>query len=100
MASLYKKPQIVTDPKTGQKIKVKSKKWWGQYRDADRRRRRVPLALDKVPAQAILNKIVRDVERQKAGLIDMIALRFDTNDPVGGTSRAGSTSARASGREA
>src|SRR5262245_38735638 len=70
MANLYRKPIILTDPNTGQKIKAKSKKWWGQYRDADRRLRRVPLAIDKVAAQAMLNRIVRDVERQKAGLID------------------------------
>lgn len=70
MASLYKKPILVTDPRTGKKVKAKSKKWWGQYRDADRRLRRVPLAVDKLAAQAMLSKIVRDVERAKAGLID------------------------------
>jgi hypothetical protein len=30
MANLYKKPVVVTDSKTGQKIKTKSKKWWGR----------------------------------------------------------------------
>ena len=30
MASLYRKPVVVTDPATGQKVKEKSKKWWGQ----------------------------------------------------------------------
>ena len=34
MASLYKKPITQTDPKTGQRVKAKSKKWWGRYRDA------------------------------------------------------------------
>ena len=34
MASIYKKPITVTDPKTGKKIKKKSSKWWGRYRDA------------------------------------------------------------------
>ena len=33
MASIYKKPVFVMDAKTGQKIKTKSKKWWGRYRD-------------------------------------------------------------------
>ncbi|MGE3807274.1 MAG: tyrosine recombinase XerC [Gemmataceae bacterium] len=70
MASLYKKPVLVTDAKTGKKMKGKSKKWWGQYKDANRRLRRVPLAIDKVAAQAMLNKLVREVEREKAGLID------------------------------
>lgn len=70
MASLYKKPVIRTDPATGQKIKAKSKKWWGQYKDALGRLRRVPLAIDKVAAQAMLNQIVQRVEREKAGLVD------------------------------
>ena len=32
MASLYKKPIVVTDPRLA-KAK-KSRKWWGRYRDA------------------------------------------------------------------
>jgi hypothetical protein len=61
---------LVTDPKTGQKIKTKSKKWWGRYREANERERRVPLAADKLAAQSILNGIVRRVEREKAGLVE------------------------------
>jgi integrase/recombinase XerD len=70
MASLYKKPVVVTDRVTGRKAKTKSKKWWGQYRDASGRLRRHPLAVDKQAAQAMLNELVRRVEREKAGLID------------------------------
>src|SRR5262245_57731048 len=70
MASLYKKPITVTDPQTGQKIKSRSKKWWGRFRDSSARERRVPLAADKMAAQAMLNEIVRKVEREKAGLVD------------------------------
>ena len=70
MASLYRKPVMVTDPATGQKVKQKSKKWWGQYKDADGLLRRKPLAVDKTAAQAMLNEIVRRVEREKAGLVD------------------------------
>jgi integrase len=70
MASLYRKPVVVTDPATGKKIKTKSKKWWGQYKDAERRLKRVPLAVDKAAAQAMLNKLVQRVERQEAGLVD------------------------------
>ena len=70
MASLYKKPVTVTDPATGQKIKGKSRKWWGQYKDAHERLKRVPLAIDKTAAQAMLNQIVQRVEREKAGLVD------------------------------
>jgi integrase len=70
MASLYRKPIIVTDPKTGEKTKTKSRKWWGQFRDANGKLRRHPLAVDKVAAQAMLNDLVKQVEREKAGLID------------------------------
>jgi len=70
MASLYKKPVIRTDPTTGRKVKTKSKKWWGQFKDAHGRLRRKPLAIDKVAAKAMLNEIVRRVEREKAGLVD------------------------------
>lgn len=70
MASLYRKPVVITDPDTGQKIKAKSKKWWGQYKDALGRLRRVPLAIDKQAAQAMLNQIVQRGEREKAGLVD------------------------------
>lgn len=70
MARLYRKPVVRTDPKTGKKVKGKSKKWWGQYTDASGRLRRHPLSIDKKAAQAMLNERVRNVEREKAGLID------------------------------
>jgi site-specific recombinase XerD len=70
MASLYKKPIIIRDPKTGQKVKVKSKKWWGRYRDENGFDRRVPLATDKTAAESILNKIVKKAERKAAGIAD------------------------------
>jgi integrase len=81
MSSLYKKPIVVTDPKSGQKIKTKSKKWWGRYRDENHVERRVPLAADKAAAQAMLNELVKKAERQAAGLVD----RFDEHRkrPVG-----------------
>jgi hypothetical protein len=58
MASLYRKPVMITDKATGQKVKQRSKKWWGQYKDADGRLRRKPLAVDKMAAKAMLNEIV------------------------------------------
>lgn len=73
MASLYKKPVVITDPKTGQRVKTKSKKWWGRYKDENGLERRVPLAVDKTAAQTMLNELVRKTERRAAGLID----RFD-----------------------
>jgi len=70
VANLYKKPAWTTDRKTGQKVRGRSKKWWGKYRDASGTIRRVPLATDKGVAQTMLNELVRKVEREKAGLID------------------------------
>ena len=70
MASLYKKPVTVTDPKTGKRVKGKSKKWWGRYRAADGREKRVPLAADKTAAQAMLNDLLRKADREKAGIED------------------------------
>jgi len=69
MANLYKKPVVRTDPKTGKKVKTRSKKWWGRYRDAAGRERRVPLASDKAAAQTMLNELVRNVEREKSGQV-------------------------------
>ena len=70
MASLYKKPVVKTDRKTGKKIKGKSAKWWGRYRDALGIEKRVPLAKDKSAAQSMLNELVRKVELEKAGRLD------------------------------
>src|SRR5262245_58626173 len=70
MANLYRKPVVVTDPATGEKLKKQSKKWWGQYKNANGKLCRHPLAIDKMAAQAMLNELVRQVEREKAGIID------------------------------
>ena len=70
MASLYKKPVVKRDPKTGEKIKGKSKKWWGRYRDETGVEKRVPLAADKAAAQAMLNELVLKAERRAAGKLD------------------------------
>jgi site-specific recombinase XerD len=70
MASIYKKPVFVRDPATGERVKGKSRKWWGRFRDVDDREKRVPLAVDRAAAQAMLNEYVRRVERQKVGLIE------------------------------
>jgi integrase/recombinase XerD len=72
MASLYKKPITVHDPKSGEKVKAKSRKWWGRYRDSLGRDRRIPLSADKQAASAMLAEIVQKVEREKSGLIDNI----------------------------
>ncbi len=81
MASLYKKPVVITDPKSGERVKTKSKKWWGRYRDENGVERRVPLATDKAAAQAMLSEVVKKVERRAAGVVD----RFDEHRkrPIG-----------------
>lgn len=48
----------------------KSRKWYGQYRDAAGKLRRVALSTDKQAAQSMLRDLERKAERQKAGLID------------------------------
>ncbi len=73
MASLYKEPVILNDPKTDKPVKTKSRKWWGRFKDEHGVERRVPLAVDKAAAQSMLNELVRRTERRAAGLID----RFD-----------------------
>jgi hypothetical protein len=70
MASLYKKPVMVADPVTGERVKSHSKKWWAQFKDAHERLKRVPLSIDETAAQAMLNQLVQRVEREKAGLVD------------------------------
>jgi len=70
MANLYKKPVVKKDPKTGETIKSKSKKWWGRFRSFDGTVRRVPLATDKAAAEAMLKQLTIKEERKAAGLTD------------------------------
>ena len=70
MASLYKKPIVITDPRTGERVAGRSRKWWGRYRDGLGIERRVPLARDKTAAQSMLNELVLKAERQAAGQLD------------------------------
>ena len=70
MANLHKKPITITDPKSGKRVKAKSKKWWGRYRDEHGIEKRVPLATDKTAAQTLLNTILIKVERRAAGIED------------------------------
>ena len=70
MANLYRKPIVITDPKTGKRVKTYAKKWWGRYRDENGVDRRVPLATDKGAALTLLNEHVKKAERRAAGLED------------------------------
>ena len=76
MASLCKKPIFITNPKTGEKVKTKSKKWWGRFRNEHGVEKRVPLATDKAAAQTMLNEHVRQAERRAAGLEDPFEKHF------------------------
>src|SRR5262249_13882939 len=55
------------------KKKQRTNKWYGQYVDADGKRRRVPLCTDKVAALQLLAELERTAERQKVGVIDRFA---------------------------
>ena len=60
MASLYKKPVLKIDPKTGEKTKTVSKKWWGQYRNVYGQLKRVtPLFPKSPPCYTRLSWVVK-----------------------------------------
>jgi len=69
MATLFKPETTKTDPKTGKKVKAKTKKWYGRYRDENGTERRIPLSENKTTAQQMLAEKVKYVERVKSGLI-------------------------------
>ena len=70
MAALLKPTYTKIDPKTGRRITKKSRKWYGQYVDADGATRRVPLCTDKAASQAMLNELVVKAHHRQAGLSD------------------------------
>src|SRR5262245_17851258 len=62
----------VTAPltKKGDCIRLKSAKWYGEYRDADGILHREPLSTDRVAAQQMLAERVKKAELGRAGIID------------------------------
>jgi hypothetical protein len=52
----------------GSRIRLLSKKWYGEYRDADGVERCVPLATDKTAAEQMLAALVRKSKLGKAGV--------------------------------
>ncbi|GAB4160421.1 MAG: hypothetical protein Tsb009_37740 [Planctomycetaceae bacterium] len=70
MATLLKRTYTKVDPKTGERIRKKTRKWYGQFVDADGTTKRVPLCKDKSAAQAMLTELVKQVERKQAGIVD------------------------------
>lgn len=64
--------KTVTAPltKNGDRIRLLSAKWYGEYTDGDGITRRVPLANDKTAAGQMLADLVRKAELGKAGIVD------------------------------
>jgi integrase/recombinase XerC len=52
------------------KVRKRAPKWYGQYRDANGHKQRVPLCRDKAAALQMLADLVKAAERAKAGLSD------------------------------
>jgi integrase len=57
----------------GTKYLRPAKKWYGQYTTATGRVRRVPLAVSKAAADAMLEALVTRVENERAGKVDRLA---------------------------
>src|SRR6266508_2063688 len=54
----------------GDRIRLLSAKWYGEYRDADSIVRRVPLAEDRSAAEVMLGELVKEAELTRRGLAD------------------------------
>jgi hypothetical protein len=63
--ALFKRVYTTINPKTGRKVKRRTAKWYGQYRDPAGHIHRVPLATDKVAAAQKLADLVKRAERQR-----------------------------------
>ena len=77
---LYKKHKTVFDALTGEKRRKESANWWGRYRDAKGREKRVPLSPSKDIAQRQLRKILDAVILEKADLVSVT--EKETKKPV------------------
>ena len=64
------KTKLAPLTKDGKRIRVLSKKWYGEYRDANDTFQCVPLSTDKTAAQQMLNELVKRAELEKVGIID------------------------------
>ena len=65
--------QVAKGTLGARKLKERAAKWYGQYVDADGRRRRLPLCTDKAAAKQMLAALEREVQRGNAGLNDPYA---------------------------
>src|SRR5262249_23951854 len=64
------RPVVAPLTHKGDRIRMLSKKWYGEYRDADGVLRCVPLSIDKTAAEQMLAGLVRKAELKKADIID------------------------------
>jgi integrase len=80
MANIFKPNVTKIDPFTGNKIKTKTKKWYGRFRDENGTEQRVTLAENKTIAQQMLAAKVKQVERIKSGLVH--PAEFEMNKPI------------------
>src|SRR4051812_16123405 len=64
--------RTVTAPLTrkGDRIRLLSAKWYGEYRDAADIVQRVPLSTDEAAAQVMLGDLIRDAELARRGMAD------------------------------
>ena len=70
MANLYKKITVKTDPKTGQRKTIESKKWYARYVDTNGVDRRIALSGDKKISQRMLDEMLLAIDQGR------------NNDPV------------------
>lgn len=62
--------QVSKGTRGSKKVQTKSVDWYGRYRDGDGIQRTVRLCSNKTAAQTMLNDLIRQAEREKAGLAD------------------------------
>jgi site-specific recombinase XerC len=67
------KTHLVPLTEDGRRIRLLSKKWYGEYKDADGNEQCVPLSTDKTAAEQMLATLVRQAEPGRAGISDPYA---------------------------
>jgi integrase len=67
---LIRRHYTSVDPISGQKVRKRAPKWYGQFVDANGQRQRVPLCKNKAAASQMLNAIERKEALKRAGVID------------------------------
>lgn len=70
MAGLYRPSYSDKCPRTGKRIKRRTAKWYGWFKDANGKTVRVPLSEDEATAQHMLAQLLANSERSKVGLVN------------------------------